>query len=100
MGCPAEVLTINHQGGNGVRFFVICVKLVEILLDGWISCLCTLHKSINHAFHASSIDLGRISVLSILELKDLVFNDVFEVLVNLSQHCCLNEIESLRVELS
>ena len=100
MGCPAEVLTINHQGGNGVRFIVICVKLVEILLDGWISCLCTLHKSINHAFHASSIDLGRIGVLSILELKDLVFNDIFEVFVNLSQHCCLNEIESLRVELS
>ena len=87
MGCPAEVLRINHKGGNGVRFFVTCVKLVKILLDGWISCLCTLHKSINHAFHASSVDLGRIGVLAILELKDLVLNDVFEVLVNLSQHC-------------
>ena len=87
MGCPAEVLIINHQGGNGVRFLVTCVKLVKILLDGWISCLCTLHKSINHALHASSINFRRIGVLAILELKDLVLNDVFEVLVNLRQHC-------------
>ena len=72
---------------------------VEILVDSWVSSLCPLEEPPDHSVLPPVVSVNIIIVLSILELKYLLFQIVSEVFMELINQISIDKVVPLKLEL-